>query len=496
MSQLKKGAILSYVSILLTNIIGLVLTPFIIRSLGDSEYGLYILIGGVIGYISILDLGLNNAIIRYVSKYRAENDKSGEESFLATTMVIYGIISVVVVLIGGFIYFNIENIFVNSLTIDELDKAKIMFQILIFNLAITLPRGAFIAICNAYENFVFPRALNIVKYISRSLLIYFVLLYGGDAIAMVWIDTILNVVIIGITAFYVFKKLRVTFRFADKVDLALVKDIFSYSVWIFLYALVLQLQWNAGQTILGIQSDTVTVAIFGVGILLGGYYGAFASVINTLLLPKATQMTVRNADGATYTNAMVKVGRINFVILLLILSGFFLFGKAFIQLWLTANYLPSWHIAMLIMLVMTLPLVQGFGNSILEAKKKNKFKAVLSITILSVAVVLGFFLSKSYGMYGVLLPITTGLLINSLVMLYYFKKVFKLTVGIFLKDTFLKPILVNIGLVVLVFWLLQEFVVIATWFALLIGISSYVSCYLLLAYLFILSKEEKKIVGL
>ena len=218
MSQLKKGAILSYVSILLTNIIGLVLTPFIIRSLGDSEYGLYILIGGVIGYISILDLGLNNAIIRYVSKYRAENDKSGEESFLATTMVIYGIISVVVVLIGGFIYFNIENIFVNSLTIDELDKAKIMFQILIFNLAITLPRGAFIAICNAYENFVFPRALNIVKYISRSLLIYFVLLYGGDAIAMVWIDTILNVVIIGITAFYVFKKLRVTFRFADKVD--------------------------------------------------------------------------------------------------------------------------------------------------------------------------------------------------------------------------------------------------------------------------------------
>ena len=81
----------------------------------------------------------------------------------------------------------------------------------------------------------------------------------------------------------------------------------------------------------------------------------------------------------------------------------------------------------------------GFWQFHIGGKEKNRFKAVLSITILSVAVVLGFFLSKSYGMYGVLLPITTGLLINSLVMLYYFKKVFNLTVGIFLKDTFLKP---------------------------------------------------------
>lgn len=40
MSQLKKGALLSYANIFLTNVIGLILTPFIVKSLGDSEYGL------------------------------------------------------------------------------------------------------------------------------------------------------------------------------------------------------------------------------------------------------------------------------------------------------------------------------------------------------------------------------------------------------------------------------------------------------------------------
>ena len=97
MSQLKKGALLSYVTIILTNLIGLLLTPFIVRSLGNSEYGLYALIGAFIGYISVLDLGLNNTIVRYVSKYRAENDKEGEEVFLGTTMLIYAFISFIVI---------------------------------------------------------------------------------------------------------------------------------------------------------------------------------------------------------------------------------------------------------------------------------------------------------------------------------------------------------------------------------------------------------------
>ena len=96
MSQLKKGAILSYGNILLTNIIGLVITPFMIKALGDSEYGLYTLIGSLVTYFSLMDFGLNNTIIRFVAKYRAEKDKKGEENFLVSILLIYLVISLVV----------------------------------------------------------------------------------------------------------------------------------------------------------------------------------------------------------------------------------------------------------------------------------------------------------------------------------------------------------------------------------------------------------------
>lgn len=204
MGQLKKGALLSYINIALTNILGLILTPYIIRSLGDSEYGLYVLIGSVVGYLSLLDLGLNNTIIRYVSKYRANKDKVGEESFLATTMLLYGFISLATILLGLAVYVNLDQIFDKSLTAMEMEKAKRMYLILIFNIAITLPGGAFTAICNAYERFVFPRVLVIIKYLIRAASIFSLLYFYPYALTLIWIDTLLNVIIIGISAFFVF----------------------------------------------------------------------------------------------------------------------------------------------------------------------------------------------------------------------------------------------------------------------------------------------------
>ena len=93
MSQLKKGAFLNYATIFLTNVVGLLLTPFILNHLGKEEYGVYTTIGALVGTISVLDLGLNNTIVRFVAKYQAEKDKKGEENFLATTMIIYFCIS-------------------------------------------------------------------------------------------------------------------------------------------------------------------------------------------------------------------------------------------------------------------------------------------------------------------------------------------------------------------------------------------------------------------
>lgn len=71
-NQLKAGATLNYVVILLNTLVGLIYTPYMLRMLGQSEYGLYSLVASVISYLTVLDLGFGNAIIRYTAKFRAE----------------------------------------------------------------------------------------------------------------------------------------------------------------------------------------------------------------------------------------------------------------------------------------------------------------------------------------------------------------------------------------------------------------------------------------
>lgn len=492
MSQLKKGAILSYLNIGLTNIIGLILTPFIIRSLGDSEYGLYTLLGSIIGYLSILDLGLNNAIIRYVSKYRAQKDSKGEENFLATTFLIYAIISVLVVVIGGILYFKLPEIFKNSLSIRELTEAKKMFIVLVFNLAITLPGGAFTAICNAYERFVFPRILKIIKYLSRTVLIIAFLSFFPFAITLVWIDTALNILIILITMYYVFRKTKIRIKF-NKWDKRMVGSIFSYSIWIFLAAIVLRLQWNAGQLVLGISEDTVAVAIFGVGVMLGGYYGAFAGAINTLLLPKATSMSVKENQTIAYNTNIQKVGRLNGFILFLILAGFWVYGKDFIILWVGSTYIPSWEIALLIMLAMTLPLLQAFGNSILEAKKKNRFRSLIALVTVSTAVVASIFLVPIYHFRGVIYPLFLALILNSLLMSWYYYKVFGFDFINFLKRVVVKPVVIIVPMAFL-FASIKSYWQIESWLNLSSQIVLFVLTYSVLIYFFVMNVKERKMI--
>ena len=87
--QRKAGAILSYVVLGLSNVVGLLYTPYMLRMMGQSEYGLYSLVASVIAYLTILDLGFGNAIIRYTAKFRAEGKTEEQYSMFGMFIILY-----------------------------------------------------------------------------------------------------------------------------------------------------------------------------------------------------------------------------------------------------------------------------------------------------------------------------------------------------------------------------------------------------------------------
>ncbi len=430
MSQLKAGVLLNYTTIILTVIIGLMLTPLIINKLGDAEYGLYVLIGSLIGYLSILDFGLNNTIIRFVAKYRAQKDKQGEERFLGTVFIVYALISSIIILIGTILYLNLEYIFGNSLSIEELEKAKIMFLILIFNLSISLPGGAFTGISSGYEKFIVPKVANIIKYLVRSVMLVSILYLGADSVGIVILDTIMNLLLISINVYYVLKVLKVRIKF-DSINTTLLKEIFTYSIWIFIIAIAQQFQWNIGQLVLGVITNTKIVAIYAVGIMLGGFYGAFGAAISGVFLPKATQFITSNKTSSELTTMMIRIGRLSLIVLLYILAQFMLYGKDFLFLWLGNHYLDAWFVALSIMLVLTFIFIHSFGSSLLEAKKLLKFRALFHIASLIIGTFIGTLLIDSYSIRGMIIGITTAMFFYQITMSIYYQKKLHLEISRF-----------------------------------------------------------------
>lgn len=490
MNQLKAGVVLNYTTIILTVIIGLILTPFMISMLGDAEYGLYTLMGAFVASLTVLDFGLNNSIVRFVAKYRAEKDKAGEEQFLGTIFIIYTVISLTVMIIGAILYLNIEYIFENSLSTEELEKAKIMFLILIFNLTISLPGGAFTGISSGYEKFVFPKAANIIKYLLRSIVLVSILYLGADSVGIVILDTIMNILLIGINAYYVIRILKVRVKL-HRINSELLKDIFGYSVWIFLIAISQQFQWTIGQLVLGIFTNTKVVAVYAVGLLLGGLYASFGSAIGGVFLPKATQFVSSNRTPAELTDMMIRIGRISLVVLLYILGGFVLYGKEFIVLWVGYNYIDAWLVSLLIMLVVTFFFVHSFANSILEAKKMLSFRALLHLCLLAIGTFIGILLVDKYSIIGMITGITVAMFVNQIIMSIYYKRKLHLEINRFYNEV-VKGILISFVLILVLGYLIN-FIGDVGWLFFILKSMLFTITYVVLIYNFGLNLYEKQL---
>jgi len=492
MSSYRRAALLSYVNIILRNAVGIFLTPFVVRMLGKEDFGLYSLIGSYIAYLTVLDLGLNTTVVRYIAQYRTEKDKKSEENFAANILIVYFFLTLIIASLGIIMYFNTDYLFLEALNTSELEKANTMILILICNIMITIPSKAFEGICVGYEKFEFVKSIAIIKYLSRSILVVAILTIGYDSLGLVVLDTLLNVFFIGITIYYVFFVLKIFPKF-HSFKLGFLKEIFGYSIWVFLFALVFQFKWSTGQVVLGANTDTVTVAIFAVGITLGMYFNAFGNVINGLLLPKVVKSVYDGINPKEELKKMIEVSRLTLLVLSFILLAFILFGKDFIFLWLGKDFEEAWLVGLLFMIAHTISITQGYIHKILEAKKILKFKSLSFLVFGSFGIIVGSIFSQTEGITGMIYGIIIFEFLLQIFLNVYYQKVLKIPILHFLKSTFLSYV-ITLCFLFLIIYNLKKYFLVESWFSFLIQATSYSILFGVTVYYFVFSMKEKQLI--
>ena len=398
--EIKVGAILSYIIIIVNMLIGVLYTPILTQQLGQAEYGLYSLVTSVISYLTILDFGFGNAIIVYTARYRVKNEKEKQEKLHGMFFLIYLIIGIIAGIIGAFIWLNADNLFANSMSAEEISKAKILLGILTFNLIVTFPLSVFSSIITAYEKFVFAKVLNLARIILNPIIMIILLNIGYKSVALVILITVLNITTLILNYLYCKKKLNIRLKFG-KLDFSLLKEIMAYSVWVFLNSIIDKINLALDQFVLGIYVGTAAVAVYSVAGNLNQMYMNFSTAISGVLLPRVTEMEERKASNEEFTDIFIKTGRIQYIIMALIITGFVLYGREFINLmWVGPEYDESFFIACILMIPITIPLIQNVGINILQAKNLYKFRVIILFVFAIINVIISIFLAKIYGSIG------------------------------------------------------------------------------------------------
>ncbi len=397
--QLKIGAIISYMNVALNMAISIFLTPFLISSLGVSEYGVYRIVQSFAGQLTIASFGIASLVTRNIVFFNTTNDQKKKENFLFFAKIITFSLTGIIVIIGVVMYSLLEPMYSKSFTQEEMKIAKQLFVFLIATMGFNLICDSYLGIATAHEKFIFTKALHSIKLIFRVVLIFSLCSFGVKSIAIVATDCFIAFITMIIVILYnkIYLKEKAKYYFFDK---PLLIQSLSFSFAIFLQTIINQVNQNLDNVILGAMTDSKTVTLYSTALSLFVTYSSLVTTVGTLFGPKATKLVAKNASPEELTDFVARTGRIQFMIAGLIIGGFVLFGKNFIMIWVGKDFLPIYPIVIALFIPATIPFVETTTEALLNAKMKRLGRSLILIAMCLVNLVVSILLTKKIGYWG------------------------------------------------------------------------------------------------
>lgn len=495
--QRKIGVVLNYVNLVLRIISSFWVTRVIVSTLGVSEYGLISLAGSVLVLLPLLDFGMTTAITRFGSEYRANGDMEGLRNFLGLCQKFFYGIALLTGVICFCLYFQLDAIF-PKLTAEELQKTKVMFIMLSCGSVINFTQCLYTNLLGAFQQYLVMGLLGTFTLLFTAVGSILFVWNGYGAIGVTAVGLCLHMVKIFPARLYCWKKLKIMPNLAYW-DWALMKKSMGYSMWVFCGMVSSMVGENLAPLIIGSTCGSTESGIFRIGTILTGYIIMGASV-SSVFFPKVVEMVTHRAGRKELTEIFTRIGRIDFTLALLLVGGFFVFGRDFLLMWLKGNEEMAmhteraWQVGMLCSLFIPVGASFGIGWQILNAKNLLKFRTIVSLICNLVASGIGYLLALNYGMFGLLWTrfAIPGVLLTVFT-LFYFEKIVDLDMKYFMKKAWLVTLLPFV-LAAMSGLLIIYCCPVSSWVNLIIQGSVFTIIYVLSSWMMVMNASEKRIV--
>jgi O-antigen/teichoic acid export membrane protein len=379
--------------------VGFFLSPFILHRLGNLTFGIWVLSVSVIGYMSLLDLGMQNSVLRFVSKGYTQNDHEGASEIFSAALWIRLQISPLVLLLSLGIAYAFPYIF--KVPPELAGDARIAVVLIGITASISMLIGVFGGVLSALNRYDLQNLVILGQTAIRVTGVVLVLRSGHGIVAIAACELAAglsgNLVLVWI-ARRLYPALRIQLKVPRKETL---KKIWSYSVYVFLTGVAVQLVYQTDNIIVGAFVSTSAVTYYAIANNLIRYATQVIRSLSTAFVPAASTYEAEgNTDGLLMlykngTRAMVMVSLPMMVTLIFR-------GSTFIGLWMGPQYS---HRSGVVLIILSVGLLLSFANftggSIAFGIEKHKPVAIVSICEGVFNLVLSVILARRYGLYGV-----------------------------------------------------------------------------------------------
>lgn len=490
--QIKIGIVLSYITTAIEILTYLIYTPLLTQVLGQGEYGVYTVVSSFVGYLSLFSCGFGSAYLRHYSIYKIEKKQKEINGLNAMFLVVFMIMGLLAGITGAYLALHVDTVLGNKITAGEIEIARKLMIILVINIVLTFPTSVFNSLITAHECYIFQKTLDLIRKLFNPVLTIPLLFAGYRSIAVVMVTTCLTLLALLVNILYCFGKLHTKFDFGF-MNFGLLKSIAAFSFFVFINMIVDQINWNVDKFLLIRYSGSAAAAIYGVASLINSMYMQLSTQVSSLFSPRVNLMVAQNEKemDERLTALFIRVGKIQFIILNLVLFGFAAFGKSFLNGWVGPEYANAYTVALLLITAITIPLIQNLGIEIQRAKNQHKFRSLVYLLIALLNIAISIPLAKEFGEPGCAIGTAGSLLIgNGIIMNWYYHKKMGIDIIRFWKSI-LKTARALIPTAILTFYMIN-FIRFSTKLQYLSGILIFTAAYIVSMWILGLNGNEKQ----
>ncbi|MFY9560981.1 MAG: flippase [Terriglobales bacterium] len=462
MRKFEKGQIIknissSWFSLGINIVTGIFLSPFILHRLGDTAFGVWVLIFSVTGYYGLFDLGIRSSVVRYVSKFTATEEDEELAKVVNTSLFSYSCIGLASVVLTLVLSFYVDHVF-RKIPPDMLPTARWLLLMVGSSVALGFPLGVFNGFLEGLQRFYILNWSNVIATLLRTALIV-VALNRGYGLLMIAFITIILPLMASILRAVIALRLRPVPLGLHYVDRGTFRRIATYSSSTFLIMVAGRLKFRTDEIVIGTMMSAAAVTYFNIGNRIVDYAGQVVTTLAQVFVPMSSQSEAKG-DMNRLRKIFVVGNRVCAFIIFPICATLLILGRSVIEVWVGKKYVATSYPVLVIMIIAcTLWWSQSASGRVLFGMSKHGTWAKITLIEGVSNLILSIILIRPFGIigdaFGTAIPLACSTIFF---MPRHVSKLLGIRLRTYLREAYVLPLLLTLPLVAVLLLMQRWFI--------------------------------------